>query len=112
MKLPDYVHAMTKVVRRSKRPEWSVYVVVEADMYEGRVLTRTKNKKTKKLRDMSNKPVRGTRDYMYLNAVKMYKKDGKLYIITMVGGTKETHIHNMDRVKGIWKREYKREGVQ
>lgn len=95
---------------RSKRREWSIYVVIEAEMYQGRVLSRKKN--TKKLRDMSNKPVSCMRDYLYLGVTRMYKRNGILYIITGSGKKKEIHRHEVKRVCGLFKREYKREGVQ
>lgn len=95
---------------RSKRPEWSIYVVIESEMYIGRVLSRKKN--TKRLRDMSNRPVPCLREYLYLGVTKMYKKKGILYIITGGGKNKEIHRHEVKRVRGLFKREYKREGVQ
>ena len=100
-----------KTTRRSKRYEWSVYVVVETEGYEGRVLVR-KPKSTKHLRYMHSEPVIVTKEYLYLDAVKMYKKNGILYIVTGSGKKREVHKHEMKRVKGIWKREYNREGVQ
>ena len=97
-------------VLKSKYPAWSVLLVVETDGYEGRVLLR--NKKSKVLRDMKNLPVRITKEFLYLNATKMYKKKGMIIIETGKGKQKEVHIHEMSRVKEIYKREYKREGVQ
>jgi len=102
---------IAKTTKRSKYPEWSVYVVIETEGYEGRVLVR-QPKSTKYLRHIKAMPVVEFRDYMYLNVTKMFKKKGVLYIVVGKGKKQEIHMHDASRVRELWKREYKREGVQ
>ena len=95
------------VSKVSKRPLWSVYVMVKAEVYKGRVLSR--KHKTQRI---MKEPVEATLEYLYLDITKMYKEKGILYIQEGVGKNKKLHLHDMTRVENIYIREYKRSGVQ
>lgn len=95
------------VSKVSKRPLWSVYVMVRAEVYKGRVLSRKHSTK----REMKE-PVEVIIEYLYLDVVKMYKKNGILYIQVGIGKKKEMHMHEVSRVDSVQIREHKRSGIQ
>lgn len=92
---------------KSKRALWSVYVVVYAEVYQGRVLSRTYS-----TRRTMKEPVPVTIEYLYLDVTNMYKKEGILYLQEGVGKQKILHRHDITRVASIQIREYKRSGIQ
>lgn len=97
-----------KPLRRSKRQEWSVYIVLEVEGYIGRVLSR----KSKKRREMGNRPVPIMHEYLYLDVTGMWEEDNIVYITAVEKGVSKLHSHDKRKIKEVWVREYKREGVQ
>jgi len=93
--------------KESKCQLWSVYIMVRTEVYKGRVLSR----KYKTQREMKA-PISIIKEYLYLNVVKMYKKDSILYIQIGKGKAKEIHKHDIMRVESIQIRKYKRSGIQ
>jgi hypothetical protein len=98
-----------KSIQKSKRPEWSIYVVVKYEGYEGRVFRRNN---TRVVRSINNVPKLMEREFLYLHVTNMYKKKNLIYIIVGNGKNKEIHVHEVPRIKILCKREYKREGIQ
>ena len=97
----------------SKRRLWSVYVFVEREIQEGRIIARsTRLGKVPKLKRIMRELKTVVFEHLYLNVSKMFKKQGILYIYVGVGKNKEVHRHDMKSVVGIQIREYKRSGVQ
>ena len=58
---------------------------------------------------INNTVIKEIHEYVHLDVVKMYKKDGILHIIDE---KKEHHRHDMSMVVNIQIREYKRSGIQ
>ena len=105
---------LQKTTPISKRPMWSVYVFVERGIQVGRSMVRRK-----RLTQISRieRRIPGElkiviQKYLYVNVVKMYKKENILYIQVGAGKKKEIHKHDMKDVISIQIREHKRSGVQ
>lgn len=97
-----------KVAKASKKKLWSVYVFVETQAREGRILARQgrsgKGVSEKRLPSESKSVVH---PYLYLNVTKLFKKDNVLHIECV---NKEKHMHDIKRVVNIQVREYRRDG--
>lgn len=96
-----------KVSAVSKRRKWSVLVQVEVTVSKGRIFTRPKYGKSVKRLDY--KSVKEVHEYMHLDVVRMYKRDGILHIWNE---KKEHHMHDLSMISGLLIREHKRSGVQ
>jgi hypothetical protein len=100
-----------KQTKISKRRMWSVYVFVERNIQIGRSMERQKRLTMPRVdRHISGVLQTAVQEYLYLNVVKMYKKNRILYIQIGVGKKKEMHMHDMKSVVGIQVREYDRSG--
>jgi hypothetical protein len=100
-----------KTAKKSKRALWSVYVFIEREVQEGRVLTRRRRLTEIKQPRYIPGPVKTViHKFLYLNVTKMYKKNGMLFIQVGVGKNKELHRHEVKDVASVQVREYKRDG--
>ena len=90
-----------KETKRLKRPLWAVYILLRSNQSTP---IRIMKKRMKRFSPQVNTL---HREYVYLDVVKLYKKDGIVHILS---DKKEHHSHEMGHIESIQVREYDRSG--
>lgn len=100
-----------KQTKVAKKALWSVYVTVERNAQVGRSMVRRK----RLIAQQEYGRVLGVREtilreFLYVNVIKMYKKEDILYIQVDVGKKKELHKHDVESITQLQIRKHDRSG--
>lgn len=100
-----------KQTQKSKRQLYSVYVFVRREIQEGRSMARRKRlNQTRPDRYLPGEETVAIKKFLYVDVIKMFKKENVLCIQVGVGKKKEIHKHELKSISSIQIREHDRSG--